>query len=46
MMEGITRSGNDVRIIWQYEIEDEDMRQIGEDYADILKINFELKAVN
>lgn len=46
MMEGITRSGNDARIIWQYEVEDEDMRQIGEDYADILKINFELKAVN
>ena len=46
MVEGITRSGNDARIVWQYEIEDEDMKQIGEDYADILKINFELKAVN
>ena len=44
-IEQISESGNACSICWEYESEDEDMKQIGEDYAEILKLNFELKAV-
>jgi hypothetical protein len=45
-LEQIQDAGSNCRLIWEYESEDEDMRQIGEDYAEILKLNFELKAMN
>jgi hypothetical protein len=43
-IESIAAGQNNSSIIWEYEAEDEDMKQIGEDYAEILKLNFELKA--
>lgn len=44
-IEQLAENGNDCSICWEYEAEDEDMKQIGEDYAEILKLNFELKAI-
>ena len=44
-LETIAGNGNACSIVWEYESEDEDMKQIGEDYANLLKLNFELKAV-
>lgn len=44
-IEQITADQNNGGIVWEYEADDEDMKQIGEDYAEILKLNFELKAV-
>jgi hypothetical protein len=40
--EHIFKSGNKVLVRWFYEQEDEDMRESGEDFRDILKIPFEL----
>jgi len=40
--EYIFKSGNQVLVRWFYEQEDEDMRESGEDFRDILKIPFEL----
>lgn len=45
MLESISEAGHSCLLRWEYEPEDEDMKQIGEDYANLLKINFELKAV-
>jgi hypothetical protein len=44
-MENLKSQGREVKIIWEYEEDDEDMKQMGEDYRDMLKIIFELKAV-
>jgi hypothetical protein len=44
-IEGISENGNAATIVWEYDSDDEDMKQIGEDYAEILKLNFDLKAV-
>jgi hypothetical protein len=44
-IESISDSGHACKLVWEYEPEDEDMKQIGEDYANLLKLNFELKAV-
>lgn len=40
--EKIFKSGNQVLVRWFYEQEDEDMKESGEDFRDILKIPFEL----
>jgi hypothetical protein len=40
--EHIFKSGNQVLVRWFYEQEDEDMRESGEDFRDLLKIPFEL----
>ena len=40
--EHVFKSGNQVLVRWFYEQEDEDMRESGEDFRDILKIPFEL----
>ena len=45
-LESISNTGNRCSLVWEYEAEDEDMKQIGEDYANLLKLNFELKSVN
>jgi hypothetical protein len=44
-IEALSQAGHTSKLIWEYEPEDEDMKQIGEDYANLLKLNFELKAV-
>jgi SiaC family regulatory phosphoprotein len=46
MLEALGDSGASAGIIWEYEAEDEDMRQMGEDFKELLKINFEIKAVH
>ena len=42
--EEIVESGNDVKIIWHYHEEEEDMLEAGEEYADIVEIPFEYEA--
>jgi hypothetical protein len=44
-VEAIATAGKTASIVWEFESEDEDMKQVGEDYAEILKLNFALKAV-
>ena len=44
-MEYISLQNCHCEVIWEYEAEDEDMKQIGEDYANLLKLNLQLKAV-
>jgi hypothetical protein len=44
-LETLFLTGHPTTLIWEYEQEDEDMKQIGEDYANLLKLNFELKSV-
>jgi hypothetical protein len=46
MFESISEAGNSCKLCWEYERDDEDMKQIGEDYANLLKINFELRAIS
>ncbi|MBC7389646.1 MAG: DUF1987 domain-containing protein [Opitutaceae bacterium] len=38
-------SGSDVKIQWFYEEEDDDMKEAGEDYSDILEIPFEIQLI-
>ena len=42
--EEIVENGNDVKIIWHYHEEEEDMLEAGEEYADIVEIPFEYEA--
>jgi hypothetical protein len=44
-MEEIFQNGHLAKIVWEYESEDEDMEQMGEDYKELLKINFEIKSI-
>lgn len=37
----IFQAGNDVKIFWHYDQDDEDMLESGEDYADLVKVPFE-----
>jgi len=39
--EEIVEAGNDVKIIWHYHEEEEDMLEAGEEYADIVDIPFD-----
>ncbi len=40
MLKGLVREGKSVRINWHYEEDDEDMLETGEDYADLLNLDF------
>lgn len=42
----LTERGNSVRIIWQYEAEDEDIKEAGEDYSAIIGYPFEFLEKN
>jgi len=42
--EEIVENENDVKIIWHYHEEEEDMLEAGEEYADIVEIPFEYEA--
>jgi hypothetical protein len=46
MLEAMSEAGTTSGIVWEYEAEDEDMKQMGEDFKELLKINFEIKAVH
>ena len=41
----IHNAGNEVKICWYYEEEDDDMKEAGEDYSDILEIPFEIQVI-
>ena len=41
-LEGIRMAGNDVGVLWHYEVDDEDMLEAGEDYAGIINIPFRM----
>ncbi len=45
-METLEDLGHPASISWYYETEDEDMKQMGEDFRDLLKINFEIHAIS
>lgn len=42
--EEIVENGHDVKILWHYHEEEEDMLEAGEEYADIVEIPFEYEA--
>ena len=46
LIEKIFQNGQEAKIVWEYESDDEDMQQMGEDYKELLKINFEIKAID
>lgn len=41
----IYRSGIPAEIVWMYDEDDEDLEEMGEDYAELLDLPFRLKAV-
>ncbi len=41
-MEAIRSSGNEVTVLWHYELDDEDMLEAGEDYQAIINIPFKM----
>jgi hypothetical protein len=45
-MEAMSDLGNEAQIVWEYETDDDDMRHMGEDYKELLKIKFDIKAVS
>jgi hypothetical protein len=42
VFEDAVKNGKSVNILWYYEEDDEDMKDIGEEYADIIQIPFEI----
>jgi len=46
LIEAMADLGNEAQIVWEYETDDDDMRQMGEDYKELLKIKFDIKAVS
>lgn len=40
MLKGLQNEGKTVNIHWHYEEDDEDMMETGEDYADLLELDF------
>ncbi|MBK6776204.1 MAG: DUF1987 domain-containing protein [Flavobacteriales bacterium] len=41
-LEQVRSAGNDVSVLWHYEVEDEDMLEAGEDYQAIINIPFKM----
>ncbi len=41
-LEGLRTAGNEVTVLWHYELDDEDMLEAGEDYAGIINIPFKM----
>ncbi len=41
-LESIHESGGEIQIRWHYEEEDEDMKEAGEEYGDLVEVPFEL----
>jgi hypothetical protein len=46
MIESLVSQGHNGKIVWEFESDDDDMKQIGEDFKELLKIKFDLKAIN
>lgn len=43
-LEEMVEEGHDVKIIWHYPDDDEDMEEAGEEYEDIVEVPFEMKS--
>jgi len=41
-LEGLAKAGNDIKVNWFYEEDDEDMLEAGEDYQLIIKLPFKM----
>ncbi len=41
-LESVRKSGNEVVVLWHYEVDDEDMLEAGEDYQAIINIPFKM----
>ncbi len=44
-LESIHQSGSEILIRWHYEKEDEDMKEAGEEYSDLLEVPFVLETI-
>lgn len=44
-LESIHQSGTEVQILWHYEEADEDMKEAGEEYGDLVEVPFVLEAL-
>jgi hypothetical protein len=42
VLENAVTQGKDVKVIWRYYEDDEDMHDVGEEYSEIIKVPFEL----
>lgn len=43
LFESIHQQGNDIKIVWHYHEDDEDMQDAGEDYSTMVEVPFEFK---
>ena len=41
-LEGLAKAGNEIKVNWYYEEDDEDMLEAGEDYQSIIKLPFKM----
>lgn len=41
-LEGVRTAGNEVQVLWHYEVDDEDMLEAGEDYQAIINLPFKM----
>ena len=41
-LEEISEAGNDLKVFWYYQEDDEDMEEAGEEYSDIVEVPFEM----
>jgi SiaC family regulatory phosphoprotein len=46
LFEVIKQDGADIKVIWHYHEDDEDMQDAGEDYATMVEVPFEFKEFN
>ncbi len=44
-LENVHQSGTEILVRWHYEEEDEDMKEAGEEYSDLVEIPFELESM-
>lgn len=45
LLEKIHESGTSIQIKWHYEEEDEDMKEAGDEYSDLVEVPFQLECV-
>lgn len=44
-MEEVSSNGIDVKVNWYYDADDEDMKEAGEEYSELVEIPFEFKEI-
>jgi len=42
-LEKIKDKGNDVKITWYYQVDDEDMQEAGEEFSELVEVPFDIK---